>query len=409
MKKRWIALGFVLTLLLGCFAGCGESLPEVYVQSVSVLTGYGALGGVNASAGVVVSQNEIKVEKDEGRKIAELKVAAGQEVSEGDVLFTYDMEDMQLNLDKAELELEQMRNTVTDLDAQIAALEKEKQYAASSEQLSYTVQIQSLQTNKKETEYNITVKERELETMKRSVGDGNVTAPVAGKVQSVNENGGTDNMGNPLPYITIVQSGAYRIKGKINELNRNDISVGMAVTIRSRADETQLWSGTITEIDTENPDRGNDGFYYGVSDDTTSSSNYPFYIELDDTQGLMLGQHVYIEPANASDDGVMRLDASFLQGSAEEGFWVWAEAGKKLEKRAVTVGAYDEMTATYEIMDGLSPEDYIAFPEADVQEGAPTTHTKPVADSADDGFVDSDQAIIPETAGSATEGVTNAG
>ena len=38
--------------------------------------------------------------------------------------------------------------------------------------------------------------------------------------------------------------------------------------------------------------------YWGMSstsDDQTSSTSYPFYVELDSSDGLMLGQHVYIE------------------------------------------------------------------------------------------------------------------
>ena len=31
------------------------------------------------------------------------------------------------------------------------------------------------------------------------------------------------------------------------------------------------------------------------SDEMTSSSKYPFYIELDNTEGLILGQHVYLQ------------------------------------------------------------------------------------------------------------------
>lgn len=31
------------------------------------------------------------------------------------------------------------------------------------------------------------------------------------------------------------------------------------------------------------------------SDEQTTSTSYPFYVELDSSDGLMLGQHVYIE------------------------------------------------------------------------------------------------------------------
>ena len=34
----------------------------------------------------------------------------------------------------------------------------------------------------------------------------------------------------------------------------------------------------------------------------TSSSTYPFYVNLDSSDGLMLGQHVYIEPDEGQDE-----------------------------------------------------------------------------------------------------------
>ncbi|MFQ6963680.1 MAG: efflux RND transporter periplasmic adaptor subunit [Oscillospiraceae bacterium] len=328
MKKRMLCCLLALVLAVGLLSACGSGKAAVYVQSVAALTGYGSLGGANASSGVVVAQKEIKVDRDSSRKVKQLNVEVGQEVKTGEVLFTYDMEDMQLTIDKAKLEIEQMKNNVKDLTAQISQLEKEKKSAPTSEQLSYTVQIQALEADKKEAEYNITVKQKELDSMTSGSGSANVTAPVDGKVQSINENG-TDSSGNAAAYITLVQDGAYRVKGKINELNRSDIAVGVPVVIRSRVDDS-VWSGTIMEIDTENPSSGNAGFSYGYgysnSDDTSSSSNYPFYVELDSTDGLMLGQHVYIEPSDGGTvSDTMKLDASFLQGTAEEGFWVWAE------------------------------------------------------------------------------------
>ena len=241
MKKRMLCCLLALVLAVGLLSACGSVKAAVYVQSVAALTGYGSLGGANASAGIVVAQKEIKVERDSSRKVKQLNVGVGQEVKTG--------EDMQLTIDKAKLEIEQMKNNVKDLTAQISQLEKEKKSAPTSEQLSYTVQIQALEADKKEAEYNITVKQKELDSMTSGSGSANVTAPVDGKVQSINENG-TDSSGNAAAYITLVQDGAYRVKGKINELNRSDIAVGVSVVIRSRVDDS-VWSGTITEIDTD--------------------------------------------------------------------------------------------------------------------------------------------------------------
>ena len=384
MKQRLIACALALMLLVCSLSGCSEQLPAVYVQSVSQIMGYGTMGANNFCAGVVVAQNEVRIDRDENRKVAELKVEVGQSVSAGDVLFVYDTDEIQLTIDKAELEIEQMKNSIKDYDEQIKQLEKEKKNAPESEQLSYTVNIQTLEASKKETEYNITVKQRELQQLKENAGSGAVTAPIDGKIKAINENGGYDEMtGQPLPYITLIQSGAYRVKGKVNELNLSEFYVGQSVIVRSRADESQTWTGTITQLDTAPEDNGNDGMYdygYGVSDEMTSTSSYPFYVDLDTVDGLLLGQHVFVEPnygQNEQADG-LSLYADYVLGSEDEGYYVWADdADGKIEKRSVTVGSFDEMLYCYVITGGLTMNDRIAYPDESIQEGAPVTDTMP--------------------------------
>ena len=54
--------------------------------------------------------------------------------------------------------------------------------------------------------------------------------------------------------------------------------------------------------------------------------------------------------------------------------YVWAEDRGKLEKRTVTLGEMNDMTGTVEVLEGLTEEDYIAFPDGELcVEGAPTT------------------------------------
>lgn len=390
MKKQWYVIPLIAAMTLGLFAGCGNDLPAVYVQSVADIVGYGSLGQTTVCGGVVVAGNEVDVRKDENRTVAELRVQVGQTVAEGDVLFVYDTEEIRLSLDKAALEIEQLKNSVSDLQSQIARLETEKASAPSSEQLSYTVQIQSLQADKRETEYNITVKERELEAMKAVDTSGEVRATVAGKIKTINENGGYDNYtGQELPFMTVVEEGAYRVKGRIDELNRDSFRVGMQVLLRSRADETQTWSGVIETVDTNPEESNNSGIYYtyDTAGSDMSASNYPFYVVLDDVTGLVLGQHVYIEPADSAQRDGLWLDASFVV--EEDGtHYVWAADGNdELEKRAVTVGEFDEEFYRYEIVSGLAFEDRIAFPEESLRAGAPVTGEAPEPVEGGDGTV----------------------
>ncbi len=252
MKTKYLSVILALVLLLGLFAGCGSKKQAVYVQTVADIMGYGTPGSSNVCAGVVVAQNEVKIKKDDNRTVSEVKVEVGQQVTTGQVLFTYDTQQMQLTIDQKSLEIEQLRNTVTDNTAKIAELKKAQDKASESDKLSYSVQIQALETENKEAQYNIQIKQQELDALKNENGTGQVTSPIDGIVKSVNNQNGNasyDGSDSSDAFITLVQSGAYRVKGRINELNRNEYREGQTVTIRSRADKTMTWSGTIAEID----------------------------------------------------------------------------------------------------------------------------------------------------------------
>ena len=81
----------------------------------------------------------------------------------------------------------------------------------------------------------------------------------------------------------------------------------------------------------------------------------------------MLGQHVYLELENAGEvfDGVT-LSSAFLCYEEDGSTYVWADKRGKLEKRPVTLGEYDMMTDSYQILSGLSEDDYIAFPDPEL-------------------------------------------
>ncbi len=358
--------------------GGGSSSDKVYVETVSTIMGSG-ISGNNRYSGVIEPQESWDVNKDEGRTVAEVFVEVGDEVAEGAQLFSYDVEELDLQLEQQKLELEGIDNEISDYNSQIADLQKEKASAPADQQLDYTTRIQSLQTSIKQSEYNRRSKEAEMEKTKKSMENSVVTSKIAGVVKAINDSD-SDEYGNRLPYMTILATGEYQVKGAVNEQNRGMISEGLPVIVRSRVDEELTWSGSITKLDTENTISNNkNGYYSDSSDEMTTSSKYPFYVALDSMDGLILGQHVYIE-----------LDMG-LQPAEKEGVWlysyyivmddgdpyVWASNGRdKLEKRVVELGEYDENLDQYEIKSGLTEEDLIAFPMPGLYEGV-TTVTNP--------------------------------
>ena len=108
MKK--MALLLAALLLLSNLAGCGKSSKgKASVESVSMICGLSGVGQADRFAGVVSAQGETKVEKDDSRQVASVAVKTGDEVKKGQTLFTYDQTQAQLDLEKAQLELEQMK------------------------------------------------------------------------------------------------------------------------------------------------------------------------------------------------------------------------------------------------------------------------------------------------------------
>ena len=372
--KRIITSMIVCVLALGLLTGCGaESGETVSVESVAMITGMGYIGVTNRYAGKVVSGETAEIKKDEKKTVLEVLVEAGDMVEQGDVLFTYDMEAMQLSLDKLYIEKESLENDISSADSEIAELQKQKSSASSSQQLGYTLQIDARRADRREAEYNLALKEREIAAMEADMENTAITAPIAGRVMSVGSmdgeaelNGGGDETG---AFIKVMDVSAYRVEGHINELNVGSLYEGMRVAVRSRVDETQVRYGTIETIDWENPVKSTQS-YYGGADEMTTSSKYPFYVTLDEPDGLLLGQHVYIEPdlGEAVSAGLM-LPAYYI-ADADGDAYVWAASEKgKLEKRSVTLGAYDPDRNEYEIVSGLDAADYIAFPDESLSAG----------------------------------------
>ena len=159
---------------------------------------------------------------------------------------------------------------------------------------------------------------------------------------------------------------------------------GSRMRIVSRSDETQVWYGTVTLVDYESPSQGNqnDMYYGGMVDSMSSSSKYPFYVELDASEGLLLGQHVYLELDTGEEEATgLFISAAFVCYDENGNAYVWAEKAGRLEIRPVVVGEYNFMMDTLEILEGLTEEDYIAFPDSELcVEGAPTTRDEPAAE-----------------------------
>lgn len=361
--KKWIVLAAAMALLL---CGCGEE-TTVNVQRADRLAIAGQAG--ERYAGIVVSENVVEITRDTTKTVEELYVEVGQEVSAGEKLFTYDSDQLELELEKTQLEVEKMNNEQTTYTEQLEKLEKQlaRTYNESTK-VRLTLEINTLKTTMMENEYKLKSSATEIAKLQEMLNNIDITSPVDGTVRKIEEQGENGT------YITIQQSGAYRIQGMINEMSMgNGLMVGSRVKAFSRVN-ADTWMGTVTSIVTEEASQNNSNswYSYGLVDTMTTASSYVFYVELDSVEGLLLGQHVYMEvfleepemPGLWIPEGSI-TDLAMDEQTYEMTGMVWADNGQgRLEQRTVTLGMYDGMTGCYEILSGLAETDYVADPAA---------------------------------------------
>ena len=369
MKKNWIALGAALMLGL---TGCGKQ-PAVNAEQAGMLAS--AVSSSDKFAGVVVSESAVEITRDTDKQIEELYVAVGDTVRVNEKLFEYDTDTLSLAIDKQELEMDKLEQQIKDLTTQKNDLEKQiKNEKDKTVKATLELSLRSVNADLTQATYDKDSLRAEINYNKDMLKNAVVRSPIKGTIRSIDENG--------TPYITIQQSGAYQVKGLLNELSLNaGIMVGSAVTVISRIDSNQVWTGVVSAVDYNNTETNPYDSMYGYGLDGSGLSNstsYPFYITLDSTDGLLLGQHVYIQlSAGAADNDQLWLPESYLMDINQHEFdsvtgKVWTvDESSQLIQRQVVLGAYDSLTGSYEVLSGLTLYDYIADPSnPDCKEGA---------------------------------------
>ena len=177
MKKAAFILALVM--LLGVAAGCGESNGEASVQSVSMICGLGTAGLTDRFAGVVSAMGETNIKKDDSLTIGEIKVKVGDAVKVGDVLFTYDMSQLEISLEEAQIALEDLKATLADKEEEKKQAEAALNEIADDIERNKTLgQIRQLNLDIRTTNRSITEKGRDIEKIQKNMKNSSVKAEV---------------------------------------------------------------------------------------------------------------------------------------------------------------------------------------------------------------------------------------
>ena len=221
-------------------------------------------------------------------------------------------------------------------------------------------QIRELQFQVKMAEANYAIKKTEID-------NGEVIANIDGAVVSLLSEEEAKMSNQPLMKIS--GGGGFYVEGFVSELSKEDLQIGQEVTVQDWNTGMDL-IGTVQHIG-DFPDA--DGYWNGMGNPNVSY--YPFTVFIDGSADLQEGSYVNVVYSTASTQQGIYLENPFLRSEQGQTYvYVRGEDGK-LEKRAVTTGK--ALWGSYtEILEGLSPEDLIAFPYGKtVVEGADTVES----------------------------------
>lgn len=377
---------------------------KAYVESVRVVAGLGSANGMNNRyTGEVEAQDSWKITLQSDMSVEKCFVSVGDEVKKGDKLFSYNTEELSLSKEKKELEVETLENENTQLNKDIKSYQADVKSADASEKIELQTQILTAQTTIKKNEYSIKSGKEEIKTLENNIKDATVKSKMDGVVKSINASVGAgdgddtdsdvadDTSGDGSTYMTILAVGDYRIKGTISETNVWSIEEGDPVIVRSRVDDA-TWKGTISKVktdvtsdETDSDSGAEDMTDYGSEDmsGSDSASSYNFYVELNDDEGLMMGQHVFIELDYGQDEGEegIWIPAAYVRVEGND-YYVWvANKRDRLEKKKIKIGEYNEDLDEYQVLSGLDENDYIACDAENLKENMKTTKVDSEADS----------------------------
>ena len=347
----------------------GKTEDKVYVEKLSAVMGY-ATGDTSRYNGIVEAMGAYELTVDTSRTIAEILVKEGDTITEGQEVAKYDVGEIELQMQLAELELESINNEISAYKKEIEDLQAEiSQSTDEDEKYSNEMDIKSIENSILQSELDLASKQIEIDNYKKQIEEAVIVSKYAGVVKEINESG-YDNSGDAAAFMKIMQSGQYHVKGNIDEQNVWMLTEGQEVLIRSRVDDTKTWTGKVAKLDTNTIWTDSSSSDY-EDESGESSTKYPFYIELESAEGLLLGQHVYIEMDNGQEterQGVWLYSEYITQEEDKAYVWI-ADENMKLKKQTVELGEYDEDLDEYEILSGLSETDYIAWNMEGLAEG----------------------------------------
>ena len=219
----------------------------------------------------------------------------------------------------------------------------------------------------KDLKFQIKMKEADYAIKQTEAENGEVIAEIDGIVVSLlSEEEAKETM---QPIMKLSGGGGFYVEGSVSELEKEKLQIGQEVTINDWNTGME-YTGTVQSIG-DFP--SSDGYWNGMGN--PNASYYPFTVFIEETADLQEGSYVNVVYSTATTQQGIYLENPFMRSEQGKTYVYVKGADGKLEQRFVATGK--ALWGSYtEVLDGLTPEDFVAFPYGkNVKAGADTVES----------------------------------
>ncbi|MBY7104975.1 efflux transporter periplasmic adaptor subunit [Bacillus toyonensis] len=281
-------------------------------------------------------------------KVKDIEVKEGQEVEKGTKLFSYDNEEINLQMKQAELDQKMADMRYDQGKKKIDLLKKEIKKAKDSgagKEVTDPMeeQVSELEMAQKTTDLEKEKGKLQKEELNKKQNELTIYSNFAGVVQKLDIDAAQSSSqalgGQGKAFLQIASKDQFKIQGTLTELQKSQIQKDQTFTVTAKANNKKKWTGKITEV-SEFPTSAEMAQADSMGEVTQNMSQYTYKASLDSQDGLSPGYHVSLQ-VNLENKRMIAVPSKSIVEKGEDAF-VYIEEKGKLRKQNVKKGATDE-------------------------------------------------------------------
>ncbi|OFD88242.1 RND transporter MFP subunit [Bacillus mycoides] len=350
-KKKWIIIGVIALIVIvaavNIFVMQGKKKGTANTDAVSFeKVTERKLNNTKLISGQVKPGNIESFYADPTKgKVKDIAVKEGQEVEKGTKLFSYDNEEINLQMKQADLDQKMADMRYDQGKKKIDSLKKEikkvKDSGAGKEVTDpMEEQVSELEMAQKTTDLEKEKGKLQKEELSKKQNELTIYSNFTGVVQKLDKDAAQSSSqalgGQGKAFLQVASKDPFQVQGTLTELQKSQIQKDQTFTVTAKANNKKKWTGKITEV-SEFPTSAE--MAQAAGEGTQNMSQYTYKASLDSQDGLSPGYHVSLQ-VNLENKTMIAVPTKSIVEKGEDAF-VYIEEKGKLRKQNVKKGATD--------------------------------------------------------------------